>query len=95
MLDKQEMDEKEKKDGAFHASNDRIYTTPIDHGIQVLYQAAVNKNGIKLHPQPTSDPLDPLNWSRLQKHTILAIVMFKYVLNCLYLRWRRQLPRKL
>ncbi|TQB72797.1 hypothetical protein MPDQ_006440 [Monascus purpureus] len=40
----------------------------------------VEKNGIKLHPQPTSDPLDPLNWSRLQKHTILGIVMFKYFL---------------
>jgi hypothetical protein len=88
MLDKQEMGEKDKKDGAFHASNDQISTTPIDHGIQVLYQAAVNKNGIKLHPQPTSDSLDPLNWSSLQKHTILAIVMFKYVLNFLYLRWR-------
>jgi len=33
---------------------------------------------LKLHPQPTSDSLDPLNWSKLQKHTILAIVMFKY-----------------
>ena len=83
MLDKQEVVEKDKKDGAFRASNDRISTTPIDHGTQILYQVAVNKNGIKLHPQPTSDSLDPLNWSSLQKHTILAIVMFKYVLNCL------------
>lgn len=32
-----------------------------------------------VHPQPTSDPLDPLNWSRLQKHTILGIVMLKQV----------------
>ncbi|KAL2830078.1 major facilitator superfamily domain-containing protein [Aspergillus cavernicola] len=40
----------------------------------------IEQNGIRVHPQPTSDPLDPLNWSRLQKHTILAIVMFKYFL---------------
>ncbi|KAL5343166.1 major facilitator superfamily domain-containing protein [Aspergillus crustosus] len=41
---------------------------------------AVEHNGIRVHPQPTSDPLDPLNWSRLEKHTILGIVMFKYFL---------------
>ncbi|KAL4802135.1 MFS transporter [Aspergillus unguis] len=35
---------------------------------------------IHVHPQPTSDPLDPLNWSKLEKHTILAIVMLKYFL---------------
>ncbi|KAL4901609.1 hypothetical protein BDW74DRAFT_170065 [Aspergillus multicolor] len=40
----------------------------------------IEQNGIRVHPQPTSDPLDPLNWSRLQKHTILGIVMFKYFL---------------
>ncbi|OOF93173.1 hypothetical protein ASPCADRAFT_151615 [Aspergillus carbonarius ITEM 5010] len=33
-----------------------------------------------MHPTPTTDPLDPLNWTRLQKHTILGIVMFKYFL---------------
>ena len=35
-------------------------------------------DGFKLHPQPTSDPLDPLNWSSLRKHGILAIVMSLY-----------------
>lgn len=40
----------------------------------------VIRNGIRLHPQPTTDPLDPLNWSRTQKNTILAITMFKYFL---------------
>jgi hypothetical protein len=40
----------------------------------------VEQDGIRVHPQPTSDPLDPLNWSRLQKNGILGIVMFKYVL---------------
>ncbi|EXJ94156.1 hypothetical protein A1O1_02549 [Capronia coronata CBS 617.96] len=38
----------------------------------------VTRDGVRLHPQPTSDPLDPLNWSSFQKHTILAVVMFKY-----------------
>lgn len=41
------------------------------------YDLSVSKDGVKLHPQPTSDPLDPLNWSSFKKHTILAIVMFK------------------
>lgn len=39
----------------------------------------VTRDGVRLHPQPTTDPLDPLNWSSFQKHTILAIVMFLYV----------------
>jgi hypothetical protein len=33
-------------------------------------------NGTQVHPQPTNDPLDPLNWTKLRKHTILAIVMW-------------------
>ncbi|KAF9893223.1 hypothetical protein FE257_011646 [Aspergillus nanangensis] len=40
----------------------------------------IEQNGLKIHPQPTADPLDPLNWSRLQKNTILGIVMVKYFL---------------
>lgn len=39
---------------------------------------ALTKDGIKLHPQPTSDPLDPLNWSSSRKHGILALVMALY-----------------
>lgn len=35
-------------------------------------------DGLKMHPQPTSDPLDPLNWTSLRKHSILAIVMALY-----------------
>lgn len=35
----------------------------------------VSHNGMKLHPQPTTDPLDPLNWTFVRKHSILAIVM--------------------
>lgn len=51
---------------------------PIELG--VIGETTIEQNGIKIHPQPTSDPLDPLNWSRLEKHTILGIVMFKSVL---------------
>ena len=40
------------------------------------HEVAVVKDGIKTHPQPTADPLDPLNWSWAKKHTILAIVMY-------------------
>jgi hypothetical protein len=36
----------------------------------------LSRNGVQLHPQPTTDPLDPLNWSNLRKYTILAIVMW-------------------
>ena len=38
----------------------------------------VTKDGMRLHPQPTSDPLDPLNWTFMQKHSVLAIIMFFY-----------------
>ncbi|KAL8949561.1 MAG: hypothetical protein Q9222_004335 [Ikaeria aurantiellina] len=40
--------------------------------------AEILKDGIRVHPEPTADPLDPLNWSSLKKHTILAIVMYLY-----------------
>jgi hypothetical protein len=69
---KREVGEKDSKS----IDSDPIHT-PVDQGTQVFYRAAVNKNGIRLHPQPTADPLDPLNWSGLRKHVILSIVMFK------------------
>ena len=40
------------------------------------HDIGVVKDGMKLHPQSTADPLDPLNWSSAKKHTILAIVMY-------------------
>lgn len=36
----------------------------------------VSKDGVVLHPQPTADALDPLNWSAWKKNSILAIVMY-------------------
>ncbi|GIJ99781.1 hypothetical protein Aspvir_003784 [Aspergillus viridinutans] len=53
-------------------------SAPIELGL--IGETTIEQNGIKIHPQPTSDPLDPLNWSRLEKHTILGVVMFKYFL---------------
>lgn len=53
---------------------------PVPTELGVMGDTTLEQNGIKIHPQPTSDPLDPLNWSRLEKHTILGIVMFKYFL---------------
>ncbi|PYH90604.1 MFS transporter [Aspergillus ellipticus CBS 707.79] len=40
----------------------------------------IERHGMHVHPTPTTDPLDPLNWSSLQKHTILGIVMLMYFL---------------
>jgi hypothetical protein len=57
---------------------DEKQSVPIELG--VIGETTIEQNGIKIHPQPTSDPLDPLNWSRPEKHTILGIVMFKSVL---------------
>lgn len=42
-------------------------------------EICVSKDGMRVHPQPTADPLDPLNWSSLKKHTILGIVMYMSV----------------
>ncbi|KND87173.1 putative transporter [Tolypocladium ophioglossoides CBS 100239] len=39
----------------------------------------LTKDVLILHPRPVQfDPLDPLNWSLVQKHTILAIIMALY-----------------
>jgi hypothetical protein len=46
-----------------------------DEKIDTDDAVALAKDGLKMHPQPTSDPLDPLNWSSLKKHGILGIVM--------------------
>ena len=46
-----------------------------DH--HLVCDAGGSPNGTKVHPQPTNDPLDPLNWPKMQKHVILAIVMLK------------------
>lgn len=50
----------------------------LDASEGLSYDVAISRAGIKVHPQPTADPLDPLNWTSAKKHTILGIVMFNY-----------------
>lgn len=49
----------------------------IEAEIAAARDAGLSRDATVLHPQPTGDRLDPLNWSSLEKHVILAIVMFK------------------
>ncbi|CZR57085.1 uncharacterized protein PAC_06974 [Phialocephala subalpina] len=44
----------------------------------IIHRARVDEFGKLLVPTPTADPIDPLNWSSVQKHTIVAIVCFSY-----------------
>lgn len=45
----------------------------------IAAEVLLDKNGAKLFPQPVQgDALDPLNWTWLQKHAILSIVMALY-----------------
>lgn len=50
----------------------------IEQASRPAEETVVTRDGFRVHPQPTSDPLDPLNWSSFRKHSILAIVMFMY-----------------
>lgn len=43
-------------------------------------QTTFVRDGLAVFPHPTSDPLDPLNWSWGRKHSILAVVCLKYFL---------------
>lgn len=74
------MDEKIKTNGQsgdIHVADtpSQSEVNPIDHGM--FRDTSLNNYTTKTHPQPTSDPLDPLNWSRFQKNGILSIVMLK------------------
>ncbi|EME46480.1 hypothetical protein DOTSEDRAFT_78755 [Dothistroma septosporum NZE10] len=66
--------EKEKKPVDFGADR----SLDVESG-QVTTGVLYDKNGFELFPQPIEgDSLDPLNFSSLQKHGILAIVMALY-----------------
>ena len=59
-------------------------SSEFEKGVQVQLQGKTPLNDPQsddpqVFPKPTADPLDPLNWSSFRKHTILGIVMFKYV----------------
>jgi hypothetical protein len=53
---------------------------PMNEKLGVGDIEAVTPDGeVKLHPQPTKDLLDPLNWTSYEKHSILAICMGLFV----------------
>ena len=58
------LDDKEK-----HELDPELADTVVEGGVM--------RHGVRLHPQPTTDPLDPLNWTSVRKHSILAVVMWK------------------
>lgn len=64
-----------ERDG-FPSSNDVVDNEKGNVVPHVEHHHIVSKDGVVLHPQPTADALDPLNWSLYKRHTILAIVMF-------------------
>lgn len=55
--------------------------TPADVHRGDVQTILASSGGMGLFPQPTNDSLDPLNWSSIQKHSVLAIIMFKFVLE--------------
>ncbi|KAL8846508.1 MAG: hypothetical protein Q9221_008411 [Calogaya cf. arnoldii] len=55
-----------------------IKKAPFEAELGHSSEVGIFKEGMKVHPEPTADPLDPLNWPRWRKHTILAIVMYLY-----------------
>lgn len=48
--------------------------------LQNAEATTILRDGIAVFPKPTSDPLDPLNWTSFRKHSILAIACLKYFL---------------
>lgn len=65
-------DEAEKPSAAQPSFN----TNPNQIIGQTTADIALNKHGVILIPRPViGDQFDPLNWSCIQKHTILAIIM--------------------
>lgn len=77
----QEKSSEEKFGGRDNGENEKnareLVLPPVDEGIQIICGAVVNRSETGIHPQPTSDPLDPLNWSKFQKHVVLSTVMLK------------------
>ena len=67
----------EKKPDLINGDNNIRGKNKPETDVEVSYDSRVARNGMKLHPQPTADPRDPLNWPTAKKNTILGIVMFK------------------
>ncbi len=67
------MADREKPKGASAQFDEKA---AIDPEIGLAEDIGIVKDGLRVHPQPTADPLDPLNWSKFKKNSILAIVMY-------------------
>lgn len=79
------MDKKKHHETGERTSNPDV--SEFEKGVQVQLQGKTALNDPQVFPKPTTDPLDPLNWSGFRKHTILGIVMLKYV--NLNIEWNR------
>lgn len=67
------MNEKTTEQGA---SRPELSDSTESHIGDTTHEVVLSKDGFKLFPQPVpSDPLDPINWSWVQKHSILGIIM--------------------
>lgn len=68
------MEDIEKKTDLKHDDQNEKGTQPTGDTANELI--VIGRDGFQLFPQPVlKDPLDPLNWSKVQKNSILAIVM--------------------
>lgn len=60
----------------------RLSMLDVEFDNRSVREDAVNRDGFNLFPQPIiGDEFDPLNWSFIQKHTILSIVMALYAFS--------------
>lgn len=69
----------DKEEKIFPVERDGVPSSDVDNekgNVRHIEHHIVSKDGVVLHPQPTADALDPLNWSTYKKHSILAIVMY-------------------
>lgn len=71
------MDEKSLEKGPIEPTKPDTASAGDTHQVG---SATILRDGLAVFPIPTSDPLDPLNWSFTRKHSILAIVCLKYFL---------------
>lgn len=67
--------EKTSRESATPSPTNEKAAVDVNNNHEELDVPVITKDGFRMHPQPTSDPHDPLNWSRWKKNSILAIVM--------------------
>lgn len=71
-----------KKEQILMAERDEFPSNDVDNekgNVPHVEHHIVLRDGVVLHPQPTADALDPLNWSACKTNSILAIVKVRTV----------------